>query len=137
MKRTTLAVCILACALACAGSPDPGLLASCPSGDRDSPEPDPSRSARGDTVRGGVLFGQECNKCHSRLVIERGSRLFRGYPRLDCPDFLTGVSDSYLHRVISKGGKPVGLDSAMKPFEEKLSADEIADLVAYLRAISG
>ena len=134
MRRQILAICGIAIALSCAGSPEPGQLAPCPTGPRPSPEAEQNQLGQASAARGAVLFVRECSRCHSRLVSERASRLFRGYPRFDCPDYQVGVSDQYLHTVISKGGAAVGLDAAMKPFEEKLSADEIADLVAFLRA---
>lgn len=95
----------------------------------------PARVAERDVPRGGMLWARECARCHARLVFERDSRLFRNYPRLDCPDFLANVSDRYLQTVISKGGEAVGLEKTMKPFEDKLSPDEIADLVAFIRAV--
>ncbi len=88
----------------------------------------------GQAERGAGLFERECAKCHAPRVIERASRLFWDYPRLDCPAYLARVSDAYLARVISAGGPAVGLDSAMKSFGEVLSPSEISDVVAYLRS---
>lgn len=137
MKSCLFVICLLVCTLACAGSLEPGQLAACPAGNRPNLEP-PSVAAdplvKGAVARGAELFARECAKCHSRLVAARGSRLFRGYPRLDCPEFVEGVTDGYLHAVIAKGGPAFGLDAAMKPFEEGLGSDAVADLVAYLRS---
>ena len=146
MRRSALVFCLVnaVLALACAGSPAPDTLAICATGERPIPDVvtdgDPElesqlgRSTQSDAANGGLLFAQECTKCHAPRVIERDSRLFRGYPRLDCSEYLAKVSDGYLHTVIEKGGEAVGLASAMKPFEGKLSADEIADLIAFIRS---
>ncbi len=88
----------------------------------------------GDAAKGAALFDAECTKCHSPRVVDRSSRLFRGYPRLDCPDYLAGATDGYLATVIHSGGLAVGLDPAMKPFSDKLNTEDMADLLAYLRA---
>jgi len=119
---------------ACASAPAPDAIAPCPTEARDAYDLDSDVPA-GDPANGAVLFARECARCHSRLVAERGSSLFRDYPRLDCLDFQEKVSDAYLHRVVSEGGPSVGLDKLMKPFAETLSSSEIADLVAYLRAL--
>jgi mono/diheme cytochrome c family protein len=147
MTRNNFLICLFTCALAgavaCAGSPDSSALGPCPTGDRPSPDAGESGASDSDTgsvlerdvAQGGMLWERECASCHARLVFERDSRLFRKYPRLDCPDFLEGVSDGYLHTVIAKGGESVGLDAAMKPFGDKLSSDEIDDLVAFIRRV--
>lgn len=131
-RRRSLFLLLL---LACAGPP-PDEIASCPAG----PGPEvrvaevPRLPAAGVAARGAPLFEAECARCHAPRVAERDSRLFRGYPRLDCATYLERASDAYLTTVISAGGPAVGLDAAMKPFGERLSPVEIADLVAYLRA---
>jgi mono/diheme cytochrome c family protein len=119
----------------CGSTPDTG-IAACP------PAPDPEVLAAlsfeaapaGDLEGGAALFERECARCHSRAISARGSRLFRGYPRLDCPDYLARVSDPYLFTAISDGGPAVGRKDLMKPFSETLTEQEIADLVAFLRA---
>jgi mono/diheme cytochrome c family protein len=88
----------------------------------------------GNASRGEALFAAECARCHSHDVADRGSRLFRGYPRLDCGDWLAGASDVYLFRIISEGGEAMGKQALMKPFSDRLSGQEISNLVAYLRA---
>jgi len=119
----------------CGSTPKTG-IATCP------PAPDPEALAAlsfepapaGDVESGAALFERECARCHSREISARGSRLFRGYPRLDCPGYLARVSDPYLITVISDGGPAVGRRDLMKPFSETLTEQEIADLVAFLRA---
>jgi mono/diheme cytochrome c family protein len=119
----------------CGSTPESG-PAVCP------PPPDASVLARvasrsvppGDASTGAALFARECARCHSSDVSERGSRLFRGYPRLDCTDYLAQVPAPYLYEAISAGGPAVGRRDVMKPFSDRLSPQEIADLVAFLRS---
>lgn len=139
-KLTKHALCILAVGtalLACAGDPAPGQLAACPTGPRAAIQPASDPPGTGDADRGATLFARECARCHSRLVEGRSSRLFYDYPRLDCGEFQGRVTDGYLRTVIARGGEAVGLESLMKPFEGKLDAGQIDDLVAYLRSSGG
>ena len=126
-------------AMACVGPSDPNALAPCPS------PPEPSVLARlegdagprgGDPSRGTELFAAQCARCHAPRVAERESRLFRKYPRLDCPT-TAASSPAYLHLAIAEGGVAIQRDELMKPFAEQLSPEEIADLVAYLLAGAG
>lgn len=134
-QRRALPALLASALFGCGSTPETG-IAACP------PPPDPAVIAglsvelvpAGDAVRGAALFAGECTRCHSPEISARESRLFRGYPRLDCPDYLARVSDPYLFTAISAGGPAVGREEVMKPFREKLSDQEIADLVAFLRA---
>jgi len=122
---------------ACAGAPDPTALAPCPL------PPDASVLAtlegqagpsEGDAARGSDVFAAECARCHAARIVERDSpRLFRDYPRLDCPA-TAATSPAYLQLAIAEGGPAIGRDKLMKPFAEKLSTAQIADVVAYLLA---
>ncbi len=126
---------ILVAVLGCGSTPDTG-VAICPrapeqellSGARAEPPP------AGDATRGAALFERDCSRCHSVDLSARGSRFFRAYPRLDCADYLAQVSDRYLFGAISEGGLAVGRNELMKPFAELLTEQEIADLIAFLRA---
>jgi mono/diheme cytochrome c family protein len=139
VERTHLARTLaLAWALAgCATAPDPDAIASCPTA------PDPGvlaalpelGAAGGDPERGAALFARECAKCHSRKLVGRSSRLFHGYPRLDCRDYLAQASDAYLLTVVGEGGAAVGRDEAMKPFREQLGGSGLADVIAHLRSL--
>ena len=134
---TSRAARALACSAlllaACGGTPETG-IARCPT------PPDaavlaalPGDVAGGDAESGAALFARECTRCHAPDVAARDSRFFADYPRLDCDDYLAGVSDRYLATAIADGGVAIGRDELMKPFAPLLSEQEIADLVAYLR----
>jgi len=124
--------------LACASGPASGPGRCPPAGVAHSaPAATPTGLVGGDGGRGAALFAAECARCHSHDVSERGSRLFRGYPRLDCAEWLATVDDGYLFRIIAEGGEALGRDPLMKPFAEQLSHQEISDLVAFVRASGG
>lgn len=141
MARNALAplvVLSLGLALAgCAGAPAPDAIAQCPM------PPDAGLTSAlpalegptGSAGRGATLFERECVKCHSRKLAARGSRLFRAYPRLDCPDYLALASDSYLRLVIAEGGPAVGRDEAMRPFGDVLGEQGLVDMLVYLRGL--
>jgi len=131
------AVALVLAVAGCTGPP-PDSLAPCPSG------PTGARGVElvsglpaGDAARGAGVFEQHCARCHAPRVGDRESRLFGGYPRLDCDSWLATVSDARLATVVLRGGEPFGLDSAMKPFAGTLSRAEVADVVAFLRAGAG
>ena len=127
-----VALCL--CLAACAGSPPPDSLGRCASGATQAVTLHEVPMEAGDASQGAQLFAASCAKCHAQLVSERSSRLFRGYPRLDCDAYLDRASDAYLWKAIASGGSSVGLDEAMKPFDSQLTPGQIADLIAYLRS---
>jgi len=135
MRRRRLRFLLLTLLLAgCGSTPEAG-GAPCP------PPPDPDRLASvgttqllaGEASRGAPLFAQECSRCHATDVSTRDSRFFREYPRLDCDAYLAQVTDRYLYVAIAEGGPAVGRKELMKPFRERLSEQQMADLVAQLR----
>lgn len=131
-----LAFAMLALPSGCATGPAEG-PAACPAPET-SPRPEqlimPPGLVDGDPARGEALFTAWCTRCHSSDVADRESRMFRGYPRLDCGEWVATVSDVYLFRIISEGGEAFGKQAVMKPFSDELSPAEISDLVAYLRS---
>jgi len=129
-----LLACVTAAIAGCGGTPETG-IARCPT------TPDAQVLAAlagtapaGNATLGAELFARECTRCHAPDVAARDSRFFRDYPRLDCADYLAGVSDRYLFTAIAEGGLAIGREELMKPFAEHLDEQEIADLVTFLRA---
>ena len=136
--RTRLGWCLAALFVGgCASAPADDLLAPCapgPASGLDESAAPVAKLPEGDIARGARLFASECSKCHSPRIVDRSSRLFRSYPRLDCPDFSSRASDAYLAAVILRGGPAVGLEKTMRPFAEILSPSDLADLIAFLRS---
>ena len=88
------------------------------------PAHDPlTKHPAGTVKRGAALYGEHCRSCH-------GDRSAGGNAiHLANPTFLSLASDEFLYDAIARGrdGTP------MKPFAKELDAEEIADIVAYLR----
>jgi len=120
----------------CAASPAPEAVARCPTERQhlaSSAADEKAVLTPGDPIEGRRLFQEHCARCHSPRLAERSSRLFLDYPRLACPNYLEATSDRALTAIVRNGGKPFGLNQAMKPFADVLEAREIADVVAYIR----
>ena len=80
----------------------------------------------GDPKRGAPIYQNTCQKCHGTLTT-RGEAIHLANPR-----FQDIATDSFVRYAIVKGrpGTP------MEAFESKLSAQDIDDVVAYVRAFS-
>lgn len=80
----------------------------------------------GSASRGEKLYTAQCFKCH-------GDRQTRGeYLMLANPRFLEAASDGFLQHAIIYG-RPA---TPMQAFQSKLSAQEVADIVAYVRSFA-
>ncbi|MBK9033771.1 MAG: c-type cytochrome [Myxococcales bacterium] len=86
--------------------------------------PPPPVTGKGDAIAGAALYTATCQKCH-------GDRLVRAEAiQLGHPVFLALASDAFIRDAIVRGrpGTP------MESFGALLSAQQIDDLVAHLRA---
>ena len=77
---------------------------------------------------GGDLYKQKCSMCHGADG--------KGYPALKTPDFTdpkvqASLTDKEIVDTIKNGKK----GTAMPPFADKLSDDQINSLLAYLRSL--
>ena len=89
-----------------------------------------ARSAQADAANGKEIYQAQCAICHfsASTEIKIGPGLKGLYKRSHFTDGKK-VDDIRLRAWIEKGGKQ------MPPFKEILSAEQIADLIAYLRAL--
>jgi len=85
------------------------------------PEP-----AAGDAAKGGRLYTQYCVSCHAPAG-QRGTA-----PQLHNPEFLAIATPAYVRHAIVHGRPP----TPMPPFGERLKADEIDSIVAYVMALA-
>jgi len=84
--------------------------------------------ARAKPDDGGDLFKQKCSMCHGADG--------KGYAALKTPDFTdpkvqASLTDQEITEIIKNGKK----GTAMPPFADKLSDDQIQSLVAYIRSL--
>jgi mono/diheme cytochrome c family protein len=89
-----------------------------------------------DLERGRALFEGHCASCHGARGAGDGEAGAGLSPPPANIAFATGrpmVTDGYLFWTLAEGGAPVG--SAMPPFKDLLSEDEIWQLIAHLREL--
>ena len=147
MRRSAiLAAAIL---LACGGESD----APAPPQPRPVPLPEPAEPAptppepapvpeglRGDADEGAIMYGQFCAVCHGAGGKGDGPTAASLDPKpadhTDA-DYMGSLSDEQLYRVIQKGGAATGKSPLMAAWGGVLTDDQIRDLVAYLRRLSG
>ena len=93
----------------------------------------------GYTVRaiaeGGTLYATHCRQCHGTLGLGNGDLAYALEPSPALLAYLVDqpvAVDQYLLWSISEGGKPFG--TAMPSFKDRLSREQIFQIVAYLRA---
>jgi cytochrome c oxidase cbb3-type subunit 3/ubiquinol-cytochrome c reductase cytochrome c subunit len=91
-----------------------------------APAPLAPKASKGDVAAGGRVYAAHCENCHG-TVERRGNAV-----HLANPMFLASASDAYL-RVAVVEGRP---GTAMEPWKEKLSANEIEDVIAYVRSLA-
>ena len=80
-------------------------------------------------VRGSIVFKAYCALCHG----ERGDGTGRGakvHARLHLA--IKPGSPEYYISVVREGGQSTGISPYMPPWKDELSAEQIADVVAYL-----
>lgn len=86
----------------------------------------PPKASKGDVAKGGRLYAAQCESCHGTAT-QRGNAV-----HLANPMFLASASDAYL-RVAVVEGRP---GTPMEPWQGKLSASEIEDVLAYVRSLA-
>ena len=103
-----------------------------------------SAQTRGDAEaqyeRGKKLFSTYCTRCHGKDADGEGRMVKRLYRKLKTQlpsNFTLGIySDrpvEYLRKIITSGGENNSMSKHMPPFGEELSAENIDDLVYFIR----
>ena len=85
---------------------------------------DESWQALGDVDNGAILYASQCAGCHG-ADLKGNSAL-----SLNNPVFLRTASDAFLRYALEKGRR----GTAMPAFESQLSAQEIEDLIVFIRS---
>jgi mono/diheme cytochrome c family protein len=87
----------------------------------------------GDPRRGEPLYQRYCAGCHGvdgrgggkNFMPHVGALAKKGHTEL--------LDDAYLAAIIADGGEPFGKSSFMPAWKSKLSQEDIADIIAYIR----
>jgi mono/diheme cytochrome c family protein len=90
-------------------------------------------------AQGKRIFYQQCVWCHADTTPagpSNRSNVTPDPPLMNDGTVLNGESDASLQRIIALGGGAVGKSAMMPPYGKSLTADEINNLIAYIRVIA-
>jgi mono/diheme cytochrome c family protein len=99
----------------------------------------PAGAGAGDLARGRVLFAKHCKVCHGEGG--EGDGMLAAHLRdppgdLTDPERMAGRSAEDLLAVVRDGGPARGLSSVMVGFGDRLTPQELADVVAFTRSLA-
>ena len=149
MTRAALLVLLLGLG-ACGGDEAPAPVIE-PPAPAPAPEPAPTVPApaptpappegdlRGDAAAGARLYQQFCSLCHGPGGKGDGPAAPKDPPPADHTDaeYMATLTDADLYQVIAHGGASVGKSALMAPWGGVLNDEQIRDLIAHLRSLSG
>src|SRR2546425_367039 len=97
----------------------------------------PARAA--DVAAGSKLSAERCARCHGKTGKGDGEQLKKLNADVTPKDWtdkaaMAKLSDPDITKIIVEGGKGVGKSKIMPAYQGKLSDDQVADLVAYIRS---
>lgn len=84
--------------------------------------------------RGEVVFKTNCILCHGVNADGKG-RVAKLYDPPPANLTISDKNDDYKRMIITYGGKAMGRSDVMPVWGEQISAEEIEDVIAYLRTI--
>jgi mono/diheme cytochrome c family protein len=95
----------------------------------------------GDALAGAKIFADKCARCHGATAKGDGPDLKR-LQAATSPDDWTdkdtnqGLTDDFITSMVTRGGKANGKSRIMPAFGDKLSPQQIQDLIAFLRSVA-
>ena len=93
-------------------------------------------NAKGDSAKGKVTYTNTCVTCHGAGGKGDGVAAAALDPKprdLSDPNYVSGLSDEHLKKVIAEGGAAVGKSPAMPAWGGALSEQDVWNLIAYIR----
>jgi mono/diheme cytochrome c family protein len=93
----------------------------------------------GDAARGESKYAALCASCHGPRGCGGGplAASLDPTPAKHCDgNYMNGLSDAHLARVIEQGGPAVGKSPLMAPWGGILSDAQIRDVIAYMRSLA-
>jgi mono/diheme cytochrome c family protein len=106
------------------------LLASCAKKPAAKGNPDQRPVIRGNPDRGKALFDYTCDACHyANSRVARAGPGFAGLYKRKALVNGAAVTDANVERLIRRGS------NLMPGYSDKISAEQMRDLIAYLRSL--
>lgn len=84
-------------------------------------------------IRGGIVFKTYCSLCHGETADGQG-RASHLYPGLRTR--ISTQTEKYYRTVILGGGPAGGMSEYMPPWNDELSAEQVRDVLAYLKIVT-
>jgi len=94
---------------------------------------------KGNIEKGKEIYNRNCASCHGLYGKGDGPAAVSLRPRprdLTDQEYVKGLSDEDLFKVITYGGSSVGKSPFMPGWGNTLSKDDIIDIITYLRSLS-
>jgi mono/diheme cytochrome c family protein len=96
-------------------------------------------AAEDSMARGAKIFAANCARCHGKEGKGDGSDLVKLQSAVSPDDWTDQQSnqeltDSFIIAMITKGGKANGKSRIMPAFGDKLNAQQVRDLLAFIRS---
>ena len=93
-----------------------------------------------DVATGSKIFAEKCARCHGRGAKGDGPDLVKLQSAVSPDDWTDKESnkeltDSFIFAMINKGGKANGKSRIMPAFGDKLDAQQVQDLLAFIRSL--
>jgi mono/diheme cytochrome c family protein len=97
-------------------------------------------AAEDNVARGARIFAANCARCHGRGAKGDGPDLVKLHSAVSPDDWTDkesnqGLTDSFIVAMITKGGKANGKSRIMPAFGDKLNAQQVQDLLAFIRSL--
>jgi mono/diheme cytochrome c family protein len=87
-----------------------------------------------DAQRGEPMYQRYCTGCHGAHGRGGGKNFMPHVGALTRKGYTELLEDSYLQAIVAEGGVAFGKSAYMPSFKTTLSNQDIADVIAYIRA---
>lgn len=84
--------------------------------------------------RGGIVFSHYCALCHGLQADGKG-RAAKMYDPKPANLITSDKNNDYKELIIRRGGAAIGRSQFMPPWDDELTDEQIADVVAFLHSI--